>query len=332
MWNSTTNSTNTTTTHPHPSTAGWNLRTVLEITDWCTLTIGFSLCVILTWLVLRHSPREQTTPYKGILLVTCAMNVLVMQIQVSKSHMEFSPDGRIYSINGRTPAMGEPWDSAAFTSIILSELLYILVAPLQALYRYLILCRRGGFSARFTKTHVWKFVVAAAVLTLVGLYLFVRLLLGPTKEQRREDTRRFESDPLWAHGTYSMFIVLFDKVEVPRGLNYKIHSPHPIPEEALLNGSAPLYDGAGTCRLHNPYYHIVGTVVGPALLPPRYVPAHERDEHPTHQSAHHPGSSPFYLHAYASDSGNHLFLDHWTPAAVPHWPLGGYTHVHLVGD
>lgn len=193
---------------------GWNLRTVLETTDWCTLTVGFSLCAVLTWLVLRHSPREQTTPYKGILLVTCAMNVLVMQIQVNKAHMEFSPDGRIYSIMGRTPAFGEPWDSVVFTSIILSELLYILVAPLQALYRYLILCRKGGFTARFKKTHVWKFVVAAILLTAVGLYLFVKLLLEPTEEQRREDMRRFESDHLWAHGTYSMFIVLFDKVGV----------------------------------------------------------------------------------------------------------------------
>jgi Serpentine type 7TM GPCR chemoreceptor Srd len=119
-----------------------SIRRVADICDTVTSLLGLLLTTLLTWLVLRHSPKEATTAYRRVLLITCAVFYLNVTVPACKMQTQMMPQECLfYATLGGWWNWGEPWDSYALAWVMWACNMYNLVVPLQSTYRYLVICR-----------------------------------------------------------------------------------------------------------------------------------------------------------------------------------------------
>lgn len=116
------------------------IRRVADIFDTVNSTAGLLLTTLLTYLVLRHSPKEATRAYRRVLFITCAMYYLNATIPAVKMQTQVEA-GLTFVTTGGWWHWGEPWDSYTMAWAMWAMLAYSLVMPLQSTYRYLVICR-----------------------------------------------------------------------------------------------------------------------------------------------------------------------------------------------
>jgi Serpentine type 7TM GPCR chemoreceptor Str len=117
-------------------------RRAQDVAETVNSLLGLALTTVLTWLVLRRSPREATRAYRRVLLITCAMYYLTASAVAVKVQLQIEPtEGRVFIALGGWWRWEEPWNRVALGWVAWVSLVYYLVLPLQSTYRYLVICR-----------------------------------------------------------------------------------------------------------------------------------------------------------------------------------------------
>lgn len=188
---------------PPPLGPAWDIRHVHDVVDTVNAVAGLVLVSLLTYLVVWHSPKEQTLPYKRILLIDCFRDCIGLTVPLLGTKLEMLPEGRVFLLLGRKWPL--EWQEVFVLSLpVLACLFYLQVVPLQSLYRYCVICR----GRKFTLLRLLRYFSVVAINIVAGIYLFLHAnSLDLSEEARRENVRELASYPPWGTDTPSFFVI-----------------------------------------------------------------------------------------------------------------------------